>query len=159
MAQFPSQEIAQRSFDFRTLGLGYANLGTVLMLHGLPYDSDEARAYAGAVTAIMTGESYAASAELASHLGPFPGYGLNERAMLRVIRNHRRAAHGAGDADYEELSVAPMAIDPALTPPDLLQAARDAWDRRPRRGRAARLPQRPSDAAGTDRHDRSPHGL
>ncbi len=129
MAQFPSEEIARRSYDYRTLGLGYANLGTVLMLLGMPYDSDEARAYAGAVTAIMTGESYAASAELAAHLGPFPGYAASEADMLRVIRNHRRASHAAPEGEYEGLSVRPMAIDPALAPPDLLAAARAAWDR------------------------------
>jgi len=129
MAQFPSEAIARLSYDYRTLGLGYANLGTVLMLLGMPYDSPQARAYAGAVTAIMTGESYAASAELAEHLGSFPGYAANERHMLRVIRNHRRAAYGAPAEEYEDLSVLPMAIDPALAPPALLAAARDAWDR------------------------------
>ena len=129
MAQFPSEAIARLSFDYRTLGLGYANLGTVLMLLGLPYDSDAARAYAGAVTAIMTGESYATSAELAEQLGAFPGYAANEAAMLRVIRNHWRAAYSAPDDEYEGLSVRPMAIDPALVAPDLLAAARAAWDR------------------------------
>ena len=115
MAQFPSKEIARLSYDFRTLGLGYANLGTVLMLRGLPYDSDEARAFAGAVTAIMTGESYATSAEMAKHLGAFPGYQANERHMLRVIRNHRRAAYNAAKDEYEGLSVVPMGIDPTKT--------------------------------------------
>jgi ribonucleoside-diphosphate reductase alpha chain len=129
MAQFPSEEIARLSYDYRTLGLGYANLGTVLMLLGLPYDSDAARAYAGAVTALMTGESYAASAEMAEQLGPFPAYAANERDMLRVIRNHRRAAYAAPADEYESLSVLPMPIDPALAPADLLQAARGAWDR------------------------------
>ncbi|MGD9715361.1 MAG: adenosylcobalamin-dependent ribonucleoside-diphosphate reductase, partial [Thermomicrobiales bacterium] len=95
MAQFPSREIARRSYDFRTLGLGYANIGTVLMLRGLPYDSDEARAFTSAMTAILTGESYATSAEMASVLGPFPEYELNSAHMLRVIRNHRRAAYDA----------------------------------------------------------------
>jgi ribonucleoside-diphosphate reductase alpha chain len=128
MAQFPSERIARLSYDYRTLGLGYANLGTVLMLLGLPYDSNQARAYAGAVTAILTGESYAASAELAEHLGPFPGYAANESDMLRVIRNHRRAAYAALEEEYEALSVRPMSIDAASTPPDLLAAAREAWD-------------------------------
>ncbi len=122
MAQFPSKEIARLSYDFRTLGLGYANLGTVLMLRGLPYDSDEARAFAGAVTAIMTGESYATSAEMAKHLGAFPGYKANERHMLRVMRNHRRAAYNAAKDEYEGLSVVPMGIDPDL--------ARRRWSRR-----------------------------
>ena len=128
MAQFPSEEIARLSYDYRTLGLGYANLGTVLMLLGMPYDSPEARAYAGAVTAILTGDSYAASAELAGHLGAFPGYAKNADHMLRVIRNHRRAAYDAPAAEYEGLSVPPMGIDATLAPPDLLAAARQAWD-------------------------------
>jgi ribonucleoside-diphosphate reductase alpha chain len=129
MAQFPSKEIARLSYDFRTLGLGYANLGTVLMLLGLPYDSEKARAYAGAVTALLTGESYAASAELAKHLGPFPGYVVNERHMLRVIRNHRRAAYNAPAEEYEALSVIPQGIEPSQAPADLLRAARESWDR------------------------------
>src|SRR5215204_4342346 len=129
MAQFPSEEIARLSYDFRTLGLGYANLGTVLMLLGMPYDSDQARAYAGAVTALMTGESYAASAELASYLGPFPGFAANREHMLRVIRNHRRAAYDAAPSEYERLSVLPMPISADHVPGSLLGAARDSWDR------------------------------
>ena len=129
MAQFPSEEIARLSYDYRTLGLGYANLGTVLMLLGMPYDSDQARAYAGALTALMTGESYAASAELASHLGPFPGFAANREHMLRVIRNHRRAAYDAAPSEYEQLSVLPMPISADHVPASLLGAARDAWDR------------------------------
>ena len=129
MAQFPSREIAQLSYDFRTLGLGYANLGTVVMLRGLPYDSDEARAFAGAVTAILTGESYAMSAELARELGPFPGYAANAPHMLRVIRNHRRAAYHAPEAEYEGLSVLPMPIDETKTDASIVAAARESWDR------------------------------
>src|SRR3712207_5981735 len=129
MAQFPSEEIARRSYDYRTLGLGYANLGTVLMLLGMPYDSDQARAYAGAVTALMTGESYAASAELASHLGPFPGFAANREQMLRVIRNHRRAAYDAAPSEYERLAVLPMPISADHVSGSLLGAARDSWDR------------------------------
>jgi ribonucleoside-diphosphate reductase alpha chain len=129
MAQFPSEEIARLSYDFRTLGLGYANLGTVLMLLGMPYDSDQARAYAGAITALMTGESYAASAELARHLGPFPGFAANREHMLRVIRNHRRAAYDADPSTYERLSVRPMSIAADLVPAYLLAAARESWDR------------------------------
>ena len=94
MAQFPSQEIARLSYDYRTLGLGYANLGGLLMASGIPYDSDAGRAFAAAITALMTGTSYATSAEMAAELGPFPGFEKNRDAMLRVIRNHRRAAHG-----------------------------------------------------------------
>ncbi len=128
MAQFPSPEIARLSYDYRTLGLGYANLGTVLMIKGMPYDSDEARAYAGAVTALMTGESYAASAEMASVLGPFPEYEKNAPHMLRVIRNHRRAAYDAPHGEYEGLSVYPMGIDANVAPADIHQAATRAWD-------------------------------
>ncbi len=129
MAQFPSKEIARLSYDYRTLGLGYANIGTVLMLRGLPYDSDEARAFTGAMTAIMTGESYATSAEMAKHLGPFPEYEANERHMLRVMRNHRRAAYNVAASEYEGLSVPPMGIAADLAPEELVHAARQSWDR------------------------------
>jgi ribonucleoside-diphosphate reductase alpha chain len=129
MAQFPSEEIARLSYDYRTLGLGYANLGTVLMLLGMPYDSEQARAYAGALTALMTGASYAASAEMASHLGPFPGFAANREHMLRVIRNHRRAAYDAPSEEYEQLSVLPMAIAADQVSGELLEAARESWDR------------------------------
>src|SRR5207245_2098805 len=97
MAQFPSKEIARRSYDFRTLGLGYANLGGLLMSMGIPYGSAAGRALGGAVTALMTGASYATSAEMAGELGAFPGFAENREAMLRVIRNHRRAAHGESE--------------------------------------------------------------
>jgi ribonucleoside-diphosphate reductase alpha chain len=129
MAQFPSEEVARRSYDFRTLGLGYANLGSLLMTMGLPYDSEESRAIAGAISAILTGESYAASAEMAAELGPFPKYDINREHMLRVIRNHRRAAYNAHPGEYEQLSVTPIGIDPAFCPDDMLHAARAAWDR------------------------------
>ena len=126
MAHFPSKEIAQGSFDYRTLGLGYANLGSLLMRQGIPYDSDEGRAIAGALTAILTGNSYATSAEIAGVIGPFPKFEENRESMLRVIRNHRRAASGADD--YEDVTSEVMAIDPSLCPDDLLEAARNAWD-------------------------------
>lgn len=130
MAQYPSKEIAQNSFDFRALGLGYANLGAgVLMVAGIPYDSPEARTIAGAITAIMTGESYATSAEMAKHLGPFAKYELNRSDMLRVIRNHRRAAYNASPDEYEKLAVRPLSIDPSYCPVYLLKAARGVWDR------------------------------
>ncbi|MGH6926880.1 MAG: vitamin B12-dependent ribonucleotide reductase, partial [Dongiaceae bacterium] len=103
MAQFPSRRIAQLSYEYRTLGLGYANIGGLLMTMGLPYDSAAGRALCGALTAIMTGVSYATSAEMASELGPFPRHGENAESMLRLIRNHRRAAHGE-DFGYEFLS-------------------------------------------------------
>lgn len=129
MAQFPSKEIARKSYDFRTLGLGYANLGALLMVNGIPYDSPEALAIAGAITALMTAEAYATSAEMARELGPFPGFADNREAMLRVIRNHRRAAYNAAPEEYEGLSIPPMGIDPRYCPEELLQAARESWDR------------------------------
>ncbi len=128
MAQFPSDEIAQLSYDYRTLGLGYANLGGFLMSSGIPYDSDEGRALCGALSALMTGVCYATSAEIASELGPFPGYAPNAEHMLRVMRNHRRAAYGEASG-YEALSVAPVPLDRAACPrPGLVDAARRAWD-------------------------------
>jgi ribonucleoside-diphosphate reductase alpha chain len=130
MAQFPSRSIAQRSYDYRTLGLGYANLGTVLMVLGIPYDSPEALAYCGAITALMTGEAYATSAEMARELGPFPRYHANREAMLRVIRNHRRAAYNAPPHEYEGLSILPMGLDAnRCSDKELVAAARAAWDR------------------------------
>jgi ribonucleoside-diphosphate reductase alpha chain len=129
MASFPSRAIAEKSYQFRTLGLGYANLGTVLMRQGIPYDSPKARAICGAITAIMTGEAYSASAEMAAELWPFPGYAKNRDHMLRVIRNHRRAAYNAPREEYEGLTILPAGIQPENCPPDLLIAARRAWDR------------------------------
>ncbi len=128
MASFPSENIAQKSFDYRTLGLGYANLGTLLMRQGVPYDSPQGRAICAAITAVLGGRSYATSAELAAELGTFARYDANTEAMLRVIRNHRRAAYTAADGDYEELSVVPCGIDSAHCPSPLLQSARAAWD-------------------------------
>ena len=128
MAHFPSKEIAQGSYDYRTLGLGYANLGSLLMRQGIAYDSDEGRAIAGALTAILTGTAYATSAEMASVVGPFPRFSENREHMLRVIRNHRRAAYDAPATDYEGVSHRVMGIDPTLAPADLLDAARKSWD-------------------------------
>ena len=128
MAQFPSRQIAQLSYDYRTLGLGYANIGGLLMASGIPYDSDEGRALCGALSAIMTGVSYATSAEMARELGPFPGYQANREAMLRVIRNHARAARGEAEG-YEGLATAPVPLDHASCPdPRLLAHAMRAWD-------------------------------
>ncbi|KAA0921075.1 vitamin B12-dependent ribonucleotide reductase [Aquicoccus porphyridii] len=128
MAQFPSKEIAQRSYDFRTLGLGYANIGGLLMNMGLGYDSDEGRAMCGALTAIMTGVSYATSAEMAGELGAFPGYARNADHMLRVIRNHRNAAYGATDG-YENLAVKPVPLDHGNCPEaKLVDLSKAVWD-------------------------------
>lgn len=129
MAQFPSPSIAQKSYEYRTLGLGYANLGSLLMVMGLPYDSEEGRAVASALTAILTGEAYATSALLAKDVGPFPRYEANRESMLRVIRNHRRAAYNEDPSSYEGLTVFPREIEPAKCPLPLLEAARSAWDR------------------------------
>jgi ribonucleoside-diphosphate reductase alpha chain len=129
MAQFPSKAIAELSYEFRTLGLGYANIGGLLMTMGLPYDSKEGRALCGALTAIMTGTAYATSAEMAKELGPFPAHKKNAAHMLRVIRNHRRAAHGQLTG-YEGLSVNPVPLDHASCPQkDLVAHARAAWDK------------------------------
>ncbi len=156
MAAFPSKEIARLSYEYRTLGLGYANIGAMLMQAGIPYDSEEARAICGAITSIMCGQTYATSAEMAGQLGPFPGYYRNKEHMLRVIRNHRRAAYGVprhredtvspmgdtaeGLGDYEGLEIKPVPIDAHVFEQHdrtvgwlangdaLLKHARTAWD-------------------------------
>ncbi len=128
MAQFPGRRIAELSYRFRTLGLGYANLGSYFMVRGLPYDSAEAVAICSAVTSIMTASCYAASAELADLLDPFPGFDHNRGPMLRVIRNHRRAAYDVDASEYEGLSVPPVGIDPLRCPQYLLRAAQAEWD-------------------------------
>ncbi|MGH6674592.1 MAG: vitamin B12-dependent ribonucleotide reductase, partial [Xanthobacteraceae bacterium] len=134
MAQFPSKEIAQRSYDFRTLGLGYANVGGLLMSSGIPYDSDAGRAICGALSSIMTGVAYATSAEMASELGAFPRYAENRDAMLRVMRNHRRAAYGERTG-YEHMTTPPVPLDhKALASAAriylaLSEHAKLAWDR------------------------------
>ncbi len=129
MAQFPSSEIAKKSFDFRTLGLGYANLGAMLMRMGISYDSIMGRSIAAAITAILTGEAYATSAEMAKVMGPFAGFARNREAMLRVIRNHRRAAYDASPGEYEGLHVIPVGIEQDVCPQPLLHAAKESWDR------------------------------
>ena len=129
MAQFPSEEIARKSYEYRTLGLGYCNLGSLLMHMGLPYADERAYAVCGALTSIMCGESYATSAELAGALGPFPNYEENAEHMLRVMRNHKRAAYDSKGSEYEGLTITPMGIDAKRCPSDLLDAAKSAWDR------------------------------
>ena len=164
MAQFPSKEIARLSYDYRTLGLGYANIGGLLMSCGIAYDSDEGRAICGALSAIMTGRAYATSAEIAAKLGAFAGHAPNAKAMLRVIRNHQRAADGLADG-YELLSVAP---DPAR--PSLARKGRSRLGRSLKRGarrlgrrarprRSARLSQRAGLGGRADRHHRPGDGL
>ncbi|MEX2219666.1 MAG: LAGLIDADG family homing endonuclease [Phycisphaerales bacterium] len=139
MASFPSKEIAELSYRYRTLGLGYANLGAMLMQAGIPYDSEEARAVCATLTAILTGRSYRQSALLAAELGDFPGYESDKGAMLRVIRNHRLAAHGVERTStrYEQLRIRPVPIDHALIKAGrinianskaLLEHAVAAWD-------------------------------
>ena len=129
MAQFPSAEIAQRSYDYRTLGLGYANIGSLLMRMGIPYDDNRASAICGALTSVMGGVSYATSAEMASVKGPFPRYESNKENMLRVMRNHRRASYNVSDEDYEGLTVKPTGIDSNYCPEYLLTSARECWDK------------------------------
>ena len=144
MASFPSESIARLSYKFRTLGLGYANLGAMLMQAGVPYNSDKGRAICAALTAILTGEAYATSAEMAQSLRAFPAYDENKADMLRVVRNHRRAAydvdHNAqaarGLGQYEGLEIRPVGIDASrfsqsdpLLSAGLLEAARECWDR------------------------------
>jgi ribonucleoside-diphosphate reductase alpha chain len=128
MAQFPSVPVAQKSYDFRTLGLGYANMGSLLMVQGLPYDSAEGRAQCAVISALMHAAAYTMSAEMASEVGPFPRYGVNRDAMLRVIRNHRRAAYDAPKHDYEGLTITPVGIDARVCPAYLLEAARRECD-------------------------------
>ena len=139
MAAFPSEEIARLSYDFRTLGLGFANIGAMLMQAGIPYDSEEARALCGCLSAIITGRAYETSAEMAREHGPFPGFAANREAMLRVIRNHRRAAHGVSreSGEYERLRVAPVPIDRHAVESagkrfasarDLHTRAKETWD-------------------------------
>src|SRR3984885_2374560 len=129
MAQFPSKEIAQRSYEFRTLGLGYANVGGLLMSSGIPYDSEAGRAICGSLSSIMTGVAYATSAEMAAELGPFPRYDENREHMLRVMRNHRRAAYGERTG-YEQMTTPPVPLDHKANPDAALaEHAKKAWDR------------------------------
>ena len=128
MAQFPSEAIADLSYKYRTLGLGFANLGALLMVMGIPYDSKQGRAIAGCIASIMCGESYGESARMAQQLGAFPRYNENRENMLRVIRNHRRAAYDAPSAEYESLSTKPVGISEAHAPTEFLARARNAWD-------------------------------
>jgi len=128
MAQFPSRAIAERSFIYRTLGIGYANIGGLLMTSGIPYDSAEGRAICAAITALMTGTSYKTSAEIASELGAFQDYDRNAPHMLRVIRNHRTAAYGKTEG-YEGLSINPVPLDHAsLRDAPLSARAKSIWD-------------------------------
>ena len=129
MAHFPSEAIAQGSYDYRTLGLGYANLGSLLMRMGIAYDSAEGRAIAGALTAVLTGTSYATSAEMASVVGPFPLHHENADSMLRVMKNHQKAAHGADQSEYAEVGHTVVGIDQDVCPPDMLTYAHEAWDK------------------------------
>lgn len=129
MAQFPSKNIALKSYEYRTLGLGYANLGALLMVMGIPYDSNESLAITGAITAIMHMTAYATSAEMAKELGPFSRYEENKEDMLRVIRNHRRAAYNVNKREYEGLSIYPMGINKKYCPDNLLEAAREDSDK------------------------------
>ena len=162
MAQFPSREIAQRSYEFRTLGLGYANVGGLLMSSGIAYDSDAGRQICGTLTAIMTGISYATSAEMAKELGAFPGHKKNREPMLRVDRNHRRAAHGERSG-YEKVATPPVPLDHKLLPRPgafFLVATRQArLGPRARARHRARLPQCAGLGGRAHRHHRPGDGL
>ncbi|MBI4388933.1 MAG: vitamin B12-dependent ribonucleotide reductase, partial [Nitrospinae bacterium] len=127
MAQFPNEVIARKSHEYRTLGLGYANLGALLMVSGIAYDSESARAIGGAITALMTGACYSMSAEIARDLGPFPRFHENRESMLRVLRNHQRAVNDADPGGYEGLSIAPQGIKVVFCPSYLLNAAKSEW--------------------------------
>ncbi|NOY88821.1 MAG: vitamin B12-dependent ribonucleotide reductase [FCB group bacterium] len=129
MAAFPSPAIAQKSFDFRTLGLGFANLGTLLMRMGIPYDSAEGYAWSGALSALLTGEGYVTSAEIAKEQGAFSAFYRNREEMLKVIRNHRRAAYNMEKSEYEDLTVKPMGINPNYIPEDVVKSVRSVWDK------------------------------
>ena len=128
MASYPSEAIAQRSFEYRTLGLGFANLGSLLMRLGIAYGSSEGYAWCGALSALLTGQAYVTSAELARELGPFAAYYRNRDDMLRVVRNHRLAAYNADRGQYEGLTIKPLGINPNYLPEPLVQAARHVWD-------------------------------
>ena len=128
MAQFPSKEIALVTHRTRSLGLGYANLGSLLMRLGLPYDSGEGRAIAAGITSLMTGVSYETSAEMASLFGPFEAFNENKEAMLRVIRNHKRAAFSEDDSSFEGLSIKPQRFDASKCPEEIVLASRKAWE-------------------------------
>jgi ribonucleoside-diphosphate reductase alpha chain len=128
MAQLPSREIAERTHNYRTLGLGYANIGALLMMQGIPYDSNEGFAITGALTAILTGESYATSAEMAKAKGAFNRFEANREHMLRVMRNHTRAAYNVKSEEYENLTIKPLGIDAQVAPADMLEYARQSWD-------------------------------
>ena len=129
MAQFPSKEIAQLSYEYRTLGLGFANIGGLLMAAGHSYDSDEGRAICGAISAVMTGIAYATSAEMASEVGAFPNYKKNAKHMLRVMKNHQLSAKGKASG-YGGLSILPVPLDTASCPNKaLVSAAANAWDK------------------------------
>ena len=129
MAQYPSYEIAKNSYLFRPLGLGYANLGALLMVMGFPYDSEEGKGMAAGITALMTGEAYSTSAEMAKYLGTFKMYEKNKSDMLRVIRNHRRAALNAKNTEFESLSVIPKKLNGNNCPEYILKAAQESWDK------------------------------
>ena len=159
MAQFPSREIAQLSYDYRTLGLGYANLGGLLMSSGIAYDSAEGRAIGGALSAILTGVSYRTSAEMARERGPFARFMENREAMLRVIRNHARAARGEAQG-YEKLATPPVPLDHAACPDAaLIEAAVNSWEEALKARRDVRLSQCAGLGDRADRHDRPRDGL
>ncbi|MEA3296724.1 MAG: adenosylcobalamin-dependent ribonucleoside-diphosphate reductase, partial [candidate division Zixibacteria bacterium] len=129
MASYPSPTIAQKSYEFRTLGLGFANVGSVLMRMGIPYESSEGCAWCGVLSALLTGQAYVTSAEMARELGPFAGFYRNRDHMLRVIRNHRRAACNAEPSEYEGLTIKPSGVNSNYLPERIVEVARKTWDK------------------------------
>ncbi len=127
-AHLPTRAVAEKTYVYRTLGLGYANLGSLLMQQGIPYEGEKGYAITGAVTAILGGEAYATSAEMAKVIGSFDRYEANKENMLKVIRNHRRAAYNANLNEYEELTIKPMGIDDSLIDSNIADAAKESWD-------------------------------
>lgn len=128
MAQFPSEEIARRSFQYRTLGLGFANIGALLMRMGHAYDSEEGRNIAAALTAIMGGTTYKVSALMAKEHGAFERYEANKDSMIKVIKNHRRAVYKENDETYEGLTVKPQGLNPKYVDSYFVKAAKESWD-------------------------------
>lgn len=129
MAQFPSYEIAKNSYLYRPLGLGYANLGTLLMVMGLPYDSEEGRGVASGITSLMCATAYSTSAEMSKHLGSFEMYEKNKNDMLKVIRNHRHAAYSARASEFESLSITPQTSCLGKCPENIASNAKEEWDK------------------------------
>ena len=159
MAQYPSESIAQGSYDYRTLGLGYANLGSLLMKMGLSYDSENARAWCRVLTGIMHMNAYSTSAEIANVLGPFPKYETNKESMLKVIRNHKAVAFNASSKDYEGLTITPYTVNMELCPISLTNALKEEATRALELGEKFGYRNAQVTVIAPNRHYRFSHGL